>query len=145
MKLSSLEKSLQVIEQLSKNPKGLRLLELTRLLDYPKSTIHHMLKTLVPYGYVSQDPETKKYRLGFKFLSIRRVLLDSIAIRKIAHKHLRELHMKCEEVVHLSVLSNGQLVCLDKIQAPEGGGPVLATYVGFRTDPHAAASGKILL
>ncbi len=144
MKLSSLDKSLQVIESLSKHPQGLSLSELTQMLNYPKSTIHHMLSTFLPYDYVSQDSETKKYRLGFKFLSISKILLDNMDIRKIAHKHLRELHQKCKEAVHLYILRDGYLVCLDKIQEP-GGGLSLATYIGFRTDPHAAASGKILL
>jgi len=60
MKLSSLDKSLQVIEQLSRNPQGSSLSELTQNLGYPKSTIHHMLSTFLPYDYVTQDPETKK-------------------------------------------------------------------------------------
>jgi len=60
MKLSSLDKSLQVIEQLSRNPQGLSLSALTQNLGYPKSTIHHMLSTFLPYDYVTQDPETKK-------------------------------------------------------------------------------------
>jgi len=145
MKLSSLDKSLQVIEQLSRNPQGLSLAELTQTLGYPKSTIHHMLSTFAPYDYVTQDPETRKYRLGFKFLSISNIILDNIDIRKIAHEHLRELHQKCNEAVHLYILRNGYLVCIDKIQTQEGGGLSLATYIGFRTDPHAAASGKILI
>lgn len=144
MKLSSIEKGLQVIEQLNRSPQGLSLSELAQTLGYPKSTIHHMLSTFVPYDYISQDPETKKYRLGFKFLAISKTILDHIDIRRIAHKHLRELQRKCNEAVHLYILRNGYLVCLDKIQDP-GGGLSLATYIGFRTDPHAAASGKVLL
>ena len=145
MKLSSLDKSLQVIEQLSRTPRGLSLSELTQILGYPKSTIHHMLSTFLPYDYVSQDPETRKYRLGFRFLSISNIILDNMDIRKIAHEHLRELHQKCNEAVHLYIMRNGYLVCLDKIQTPGVGGLSLDTYIGFRTDPHAAASGKVIL
>ncbi len=144
MKLSSLDKSLQVLEQLTRNPQGLSLLELADTLGYPKSTIHHMLSTFIPYDYVAQDPESRKYRLGFKFLSVSKTILDNLDIRKIAHQHLRELHQKCNEAVHLYILQNGYLVCVDKIQEPMGG-LSLATYIGFRTDPHAAASGKVLL
>jgi IclR family transcriptional regulator, KDG regulon repressor len=104
-----------------------------------------MLSTFLPYDYVTQDPETRKYRLGFKFLSISNIILDNIDIRKIAHEHLRELQQKCNEAVHLYVLRNGYLVCLDKIQPLGGGGLSLDTYIGFRTDPHAAASGKVLI
>ncbi len=143
MKLTSLDKSLKLIDTLSKNPQGLSLSELSEILNYPKSTTHHILSTLLPYDYVSQNQETKKYSLGFKFLSIGKVILDSLDVRKIAYKHLRELQEKCQEAVHLAILRNGKVIYIDKID--KQGGLSLATYIGFRTDPHAAAGGKVLL
>ncbi len=47
------------------------------------------------------------------------------------------------EAVHLAVLRNGKVVYIDKIDKPDG--LSLVTYVGFYTDPHAAAGGKVLL
>lgn len=143
MKLNSLDKSLQIVELLSKYPSGLSLSELTTKSRFPKSTIHHMLSTFLPYEYIAQDPETRKYSLGFKFLSIGKSILDNIDIRKIAHKHLLQLQEECTEAVHLAILRNGKVVYIDKIDKP--GGLSLATYVGFYTDPHAAAGGKVLL
>jgi IclR family KDG regulon transcriptional repressor len=143
MKLTTLDKSLQVIEILSKNPQGLRLLELSNIIGFPKSTVHHILSTLLPYEYVSQDQETKKYSLGFKFLSIGRVILDNIDVRNTAHRHLLELHAQCKETVHLAILRDGKVIYIDKIDTQ--GMVSLATYIGYRTDPHAAAGGKILL
>jgi len=104
MKLTTLDKSLQIIELLSKNPQGLSLMEMSNMLGFPKSTIHHVLATFLPYDYVAQSAETKKYCLGFRFLSIGRVILDNIDVRSS-----------------------------------------LATYIGFSTEPHAAAGGKVLL
>jgi len=143
MKLSSLNKSLQVLDLMSKYPKGLSLSDLTAELDFPKSTIHHILSTFLPYEYVAQDPETKKYSLGFRFLSIAKVILDNIDVRKIANPHLRRLHEECGEAVHLAILRNGKVVYIDKFDRL--GGLTLATYIGFSTDPHAAAGGKVLL
>ena len=143
MKLNSLDKSLQIIEILSRYPQGASLSELTTKSGFPKSTIHHILSTFLPYEYIAQDPETKKYSLGFKFLNISKSILDNIDIRKIAHNHLLQLHEECTEAVHLAILRNGKVVYIDKIDKP--GGLSLATYVGFYTDPHAAAGGKVLL
>jgi DNA-binding IclR family transcriptional regulator len=143
MKLTSLDKSLKLIDTLSKNPQGLSLSQLSEILNYPKSTTHHILSTLLPYDYVSQNQETKRYSLGFKFLSIGKVILDSLDVRNIAYKHLRELQEKCQEAVHLAILRNGKVIYIDKID--KQGGLSLATYIGFRTDPHAAAGGKVLL
>jgi IclR family KDG regulon transcriptional repressor len=143
MKLTTLDKSLKVIELLGKNHQGLRLLEMSNMLGFPKSTIHHILSTLLPYDYVAQNAETRKYCLGFKFLSIGKVILDNIDVRKIASKYLRELHGVCNETTHLAILRNGKMVYIDMIEKPDG--LSLASYIGFTTEPHAAAGGKVLL
>ena len=143
MKLNSLDKSLQIIEILCGCPQGAGLSELTKKSGFPNSTIHHMLSTFLPYDYVSQDPETKKYHLGFKFLNISNLILNNIDIRKIAHKYLLQLHAESGEAVHLAVLRNGKVVYVDKINKSDG--LSLATYIGFYTDPHAAAGGRVLL
>jgi DNA-binding IclR family transcriptional regulator len=143
MKLTSLDKSLQIIELLSQNPQGLSLLEMSTDLGFPKSTIHHILRTFQPYGYVDQDTETRKYCLGFRFITISKVILDNIDIRKIASRHLRELYHECNEAVHLAIFRNGKVLYIDKVETP--GRLSLATYVGFSTEPHAAAGGKVLL
>jgi DNA-binding IclR family transcriptional regulator len=143
MKLSSIEKSLQIIEVLSKNPRGLSLHELGHELSLPKSTIHHILSTLRSRDYIAQDPGTKRYLLGFRFLSIGNAILENIDVRRIARKYLNELHRKCNETIHLAILRDGKVVYIDKVGQPTG--LQLATYIGFSTDPHAAAGGKILL
>lgn len=143
MKLGSLDKSLQVIEALRKNPQGLSIAELSQVLGFPPSTIHHILGTFRTYDYVAQNAETKKYSLGFRFLSISTSILENLDVRKTAYLHLRNLHQKCNEAVHLSILRNGQVTYIDKIQGASG--LSLATYIGFSTDPHAAAGGKVLL
>ena len=113
------------------------------MLDFPKSTVHHILYTFLPHDYVAKDPETRKYSLGFKFLEIGMRILDNIDIRRIARRYLRELHDECKEAVHLAILREGKVIYIDKIDTP--GGLSLATYIGFATDPHAAAGGKVLL
>jgi DNA-binding IclR family transcriptional regulator len=144
MKISSLDKALQIIETLSKNPQGLSLQDISKNLGFPKSTIHHILSTFIPYDYVTQDQDGKKYSLGLKFLGISRTILDNIDIRRTGHDYIRKLHQDCNEAVHLYILRDGMVTCIDKVQK-EGGGLSLATYIGYATDPHAAAGGKVLL
>lgn len=143
MKIAAIDKSLKIIELLSKNPQGLSLSEIAKMLCFPTSTIHHILSTFREHDYISQNPETKKYLLGFKFLSISSIILENLDIRKTAYNCLRKLHQMSNETVHLSILRDGKVTYIDKIQ--KAGGLSLATYIGFRTDPHAAAGGKVLL
>lgn len=143
MTLTSLEKSIKIIELLSEQPKGLRLSELSSILDLPQSSVHHILATLALYDYVAQNSDTKKYSLGFRFLEISRRVLNNTDIRDVAREHLENLHKTCQEAVHLAVLRNKKIVYIDLISNPSG--LSLATYIGFATEPHAAAGGKVLL
>ena len=143
MKINSIDRCLSIIDLLSRNQNGMKLSQISRELGLNNCTTHHILRTLLPREYVGQDPETKKYALGFRFLEISRRILDSIDIRKIAGKHLHTLHEKCREAVHLAVLRNGKVIYIDKIDTNVQ--VTLATYVGFATDAHAAAGGKVLL
>ncbi len=144
MRLASVEKALRVIDYLARYPRGCTLSELSRGLGLNKSSVHHLLSTLIPYDYVTQDEESRKYSLGFKFLTIGRTIIDNMDLRAVAGGHLRRLHESCGEAVHLAILRRGKVVYIDKIDSP-GGGLSLATYVGFATDPHSAAGGKVLL
>jgi len=143
MKINSIERCLKVIDILSDHPAGLKLTEISGHLDLHPSSVHHMVSTLLPHDYITQDPDTKKYSLGFRFLEISRKILDNLDIRKVAHRHLETLRQKCQEAVHLAMLRDSKVVYIDKLDTPSG--LSLATYVGFATDPHAASGGKVLL
>jgi DNA-binding IclR family transcriptional regulator len=143
MKINSIERCLKVIDALSDHPAGLKLTEISGLLDLHPSSVHHMISTLLPHDYIIQDPDTKKYSLGFRFLEISRKILNSLDIRKVAHHHLEILRQKCQEAVHLAMLRDRKVVYIDKLDTLSG--LSLATYVGFATDPHAASGGKVLL
>lgn len=143
MELKSIKRSLDIIDFLSRKPRGMRLSDISSALGLNMSTTHHILQTLSGYSYVMQDSETKKYSLGYRFLEIGRRILDSIDIRKIARKYLEELHEACKEAVRLSIYENDKVIFIDKIEAPSG--VTLATYLGYAILPHASASGKVLL
>jgi len=143
-KTGALAKALQVIELLSRNPKGLALVDMSKTLGFPKSTIHHMLQPLLLNDYISQDDDTKKYSLGLRFLEISSRILADFDIRERARRYLIQLHEKCHEVVHLYLLRNGKIVCIDKMGAAAGGLSI-SSYVGWSTEPHASAAGKVLL
>jgi len=143
MKLSSLDKSLRIIELMTENPRGLTLSHISDALNIPSSTVHHILSTFLSHGYVSKDPETKRYSLGFRFVSISKTILENLDVRQIAHDYLVKLHEKCRESVFLAVLRDAKIAYIDRINYLSG--LSLATNVGFTTEPHATAGGKVLL
>jgi len=143
MKISSVEKCLNILELLGKNPGGMRILDINRQLDLPQSSIHHILSTLLPREYVTQDPETKKYSLGMKVVTLARSVMDNLDLGAVSKKHLRKLHDLTGETVHLAVLRDKKVIYVEKSGASSG--LSLVTYIGFSTDPHAASGGKVML
>ncbi len=143
MSMGTLEKTIKVLELLGGYPRGLSVSEISRTLDFPKSTTHRILNTFSRHGYIAQDKETKRYSLGLKLLHISSVILANLDIRKIAEGYLEELYEKAGEVVSMYILRNEKITCISKVGNPRG--LTLPTFVGWTTEPHAAASGKVLL
>jgi DNA-binding IclR family transcriptional regulator len=144
MKLRTIEKGILLIRLLSEHPKGMALADISRKLATPKSSVHHMLSTFLEYDFVSQDEETKKYSLGSRFFEISSKMLQGIDIREIARKHLIQLNEKSGEIVQLYILRKGKLICIDKVGSPTGG-LAISSFIGWTTDPHPSAAGKVLL
>ena len=144
MMLTTIEKGLKLIELLANSPRGLSLVQISSQLGLPKSSVHHILQTFLYYDYVRQDPDTKNYSLGFQILHISSKLLESFDVRGIAKRYLLQLHDQCNETTQLYILRKGRLVCIDKIGDPPGG-LTISSFVGWTTQPHPAASGKVLL
>jgi IclR family transcriptional regulator, KDG regulon repressor len=143
MKISSIQKGLNIIELLKNNLNGLSVSEISKQLGYPVSTVHHILSTFRSNQYVAQDPGTKRYSLGYKFLDISREVLRNIDVRQIAHEYLIDLQRSSGEAVNLMVLNDHKVIYVDKID--KEGGLSIATYIGYTVESYATAGGKVLL
>jgi len=142
--VGTVDKGIELIELLSEHSKGLTLKEMSSMLGLNKSTVHRIAKTYLTHGYVAQDPDLRKYCLSMKFLSISSKILGSFDLREVAKKDLVEIHEKTREVTQLYVLRDRKQVCIDKIGLPRQG-LAISSFVGWTTEPHASAAGKVLL
>lgn len=62
--MQSVDRIVTILTFLSGAGKGLGITELYDSCDLPKSTLHRALNSLMEYGFVLQDVQTKRYRLG---------------------------------------------------------------------------------
>lgn len=141
--INSIDKAMKVMDLLCGYPRGLRLNELSEKLQINQSTLHHILATLLPYGYVQQDINSRKYMLGYRHIDMSNIIIDNMEIRSITHKYLENLGHKIKGVAHISILDNDKLMYVDKTEWTQG--MLLATYIGFTTEPYVASGGKVLL
>lgn len=104
-----------VIETLAATgPMG--LLELSKVLDLNKSTVHRVLNSLIYMGYVKQDASTSKYSLTYKICRLANQVLNQIDLVDIARPYLKELSVKTGETVHLVEREEISAVYIDKVE-----------------------------
>ncbi len=122
---------------------GLGVTEIANQIDINKSSVYRILSTLVQYGYIEQDAETGKYKLGYKFLEISSKLLESIDLRAEARPFLQELENETNEVIHLVVYDQGEVVYIEKLEGNET--LRMHSKVGKRAPMHCTSVGKAIL
>ena len=141
--VKSVSRALDIIMLISMKKGGLGVTEIANQMDINKSSVFRILSTLVQYGYVEQDKESGRYKLGYKFLEISSKLLESMDLREEAKPYLKELESETNEVIHLVVYDEGDVVYIEKLEGNE----ILRMHskVGKRAPMHCTSVGKAIL
>ena len=140
--LQSLERALAVLEALRGESPSLGLTDLATRLCLPKSTAHRLLFTLSTAGFLARTPEGK-YRLGLRLWELGCAAVHGLSVRDAARPIMEDLVRRTGETVHLSVLEQGGVVYIDRV---DGTNPIrLHSTIGGRAPAHATASGLALL
>jgi DNA-binding IclR family transcriptional regulator len=138
-----LEKTIRILNLFDQKGKELAARQIYQALDLNKSTTLRILNILENAGYLERDPNTLKYRLGFKLFFLGSLAEGYAELVRLAHPFLEELNEKCDETVQLTVLDHGEVLYLDKL---EGKKPVrVVSRVGQKLPAHCTALGKVLL
>lgn len=143
-KVKSLQKALEVLNCfIEKQPLGVT--EISEQLGLYKSNVHNILVTYKSMGYLEQDAESGKYRLGTAVFSLSRALKENMTVSRIVLPYLQRIAEEVNEVVYLSIPKDDELIYLDVVY-PIGqryltGGPV----TGERADLYCTGTGKAVL
>ena len=101
------------------------------------------METLAVHGFIEQNKETKKYKLGYRFLELSTKLLESIDLRQEALPFLRQLEEISNEVIHLVIYSEKEAVYIEKLEGNET--LRMHSQVGRRAPIHCTSAGKVIL
>lgn len=141
--VKSVARALDIIELVSSSKAGLGVTEIANKMDINKSSVFRTLATLEQYGYIEQNEETGRYRIGYAFLNVSSKLLDSLDVRAEAQSVLRQLEAETNEVVHLVVYDRGEVVYIEKLDGNEA--LRMHSKVGKRAPVHCTSVGKAIL
>ncbi len=121
---------------------GLGVVRVARLIGREKSQVSRTLKALAEAGFVTRDPETLRYRLGWHLFALASRAADQ-RLRLLAPHVLRRLVTQVNEAAHLSVLEGRVLLTLMSehpawtIQS--------APWVGRHAPLYCTSAGRALL
>lgn len=141
--IQSVDRALKILDILSTRKEGYGVTELSVKLPLNKTSVYRMLTTLVQHGLVEQDPETARYKMGYKVLEWSSRLLDSLDLRTEAKPYLRELEQLTNEVIHLVIYDRGEVVYIEKLEGNET--LRMHSKVGNRAPMHCTGVGKVIL
>jgi IclR family pca regulon transcriptional regulator len=140
----SLAKGFRVLEAFSAAEPELPLAEVARRAALDNATAFRMLNTLVLLGYVRHDAEGRRFRLGYKVLDLGFHAIARTELRDAARPVLRQLVGQVNEAAALSVLEDGDVMYLERVQA----GVVrlgVDVRVGSRLPAYCASPGRAIL
>ncbi len=139
-----LQKAFRLLELFSEEVQDLSAAEITERLHYNKTTAFRLISNLEEEGYLDQDPETNKYRLGMKLFFLGNLVRPYRYLKEVAQPLLERLNEETGETVHLAVLHRGEALYVDKIESKHTV-RVVASQVGRKLPAHCSGVGKVLL
>jgi len=93
------------------------LSELAEHAGFDKATSHRLARILVRHGWLVQDEETRRYRLGVRVLDLGFAYLAGLDLRERALPHMERLGRDFGGSVSLAQLDGADIVYLERILA----------------------------
>lgn len=141
--VKSAARTVEVLEALAAHGAPASLSELAARLEYPRSSMHVLLRTLTDLGWLETDPTGTRYRVGMRALAVGASYVEGDEVVRRARDVLDALAGTTTETVHLARLDGSDVVYLATRASQHYLRPF--SRVGRRLPAHATALGKALL
>ena len=141
--VQSLGRAFAILEQVARHREGIGLAELSKLVGLHNSTTFHLAKTMVSLGYIRQERDSKRYRIGRPLFALAASALDEIEMVNVATPIMEDLSRDTGESSHFAVRMGDAVVVIARTSGP--GAFQLTDRVGVVRPAHCTALGKIIL
>jgi len=117
--------------------------ELAKKTDMPVTTLHGILADLVEMDFLSLNPVSKEYRIGFRYMEMGALHAITYELNNIAHGIMHELVFSAGSLSGMSVMYKGWMyvsITVMPLHSTQG-----LKYVGPRLPAHMSAGGMVVL
>lgn len=115
--LKSLAKVARVLGVFSRTARALSLAEICQRTGYPRSTTHRLLSSMREAGFLDQDRNRDRYRLGLKLYELGNTVLANMDLHREARPYVEALGRLTGQVVHLAVFDGRHAVVIGKSES----------------------------
>jgi len=137
-----LEKAQEILSCLYERGE-LSLKQLEKLSGFNRSTIYRILQVYQKWGYIEQDPESKKYKPSLKILEIAGSVLRKISLLNICRPYLLDLRDNTGESSFLAILRGVNIIIID--WEPSYYDAQMNITVGKAVPAYCSGAGKAIL
>jgi DNA-binding IclR family transcriptional regulator len=121
----------------------LGIAEFSRALGLPKPTVHGLVRTLMNQGFLQQDPQTRKYRLGLKIYELGIILAGSLDINQRGAGLAYQLAKQTGLISRIAIWDLDSALLTVNIEPRSH--LLFAHQIGPRIPAYCSALGKALL
>src|SRR5437899_12841521 len=119
--IQSLGRAFAILEEVARHREGIGLADLSKRVGLHNSTAFHLVKTMVSLGYIRQEKDTKRYRVGRPLFALAASALDEIEMVNLATPILEDLSRETGESGHFAVRMGDAVVVIARTSGPEIG------------------------
>ncbi|WP_026479173.1 IclR family transcriptional regulator [Ahrensia sp. 13_GOM-1096m] len=112
----TLGKAVAVLDAVAASNTPMRFRDLAAHIDQPRGTLHRQVSNLIEEGLLEVNAD-QSYSLGFRLLKFAARAWSGSGFREIAEPHLKALHERTGETVHLGILKGIEVIYLDKVES----------------------------
>ncbi len=141
--VQSLGRAFAILEEVARHREGIGLADLSKQVGLHNSTTFHLAKTMVSLGYIRQEKDSKRYRVGRPLFALAASSLDEIEMVNVATPVLEDLSRETGESGHFAVRMGDAVVVIARTSGP--GAFQLTDRVGVVRPAHSTALGKVIL
>lgn len=141
--VKAVERAIDLLSCFTLQEPEMSLIEISTRTHLPKATAHRILSTLAHANFIVQDPESSKYRLGYKMMVMGAIARSQVNYLTKAEPVFRGLVYDIDETVAVASLDGDHHVCTLVVE-PERSVRV-TTSVGTRRPCYFGSAGLVLL
>ena len=141
--INSILRACSILKCFSGEKARFKVSEVARRLHLDRSTTYRILLTLERGGFLEKDAKTGEYSLGVAAFEVGSAYLGRADFIQIAKPVMSDLALEVQETVHLAILSQTEILYVDKVDSPRTLGVI--SKVGQRGPVYCTALGKVLL